>query len=59
MSRSDKPIRKVAVLGAGAIGAYFAARFFDTPEFDTVLLARGERLERLRRDGLVYVVDED
>ncbi len=46
-------IRKVAIIGAGAMGAYFAARFFDTPGFSTVLVARGARLERLRQDGLV------
>jgi 2-dehydropantoate 2-reductase len=46
-------IQKVAVLGAGAMGAYFASRFFDTPGFSTVLLARGQRLEKLKKDGLV------
>jgi 2-dehydropantoate 2-reductase len=46
-------IRKVAVLGAGAMGAFFAAKFFDAPEFSTVLIARGERHDRLKRDGLV------
>ena len=53
MTAENLPIRKVAILGAGAIGAYFAARFFETPGFDTVLLARGERLARLQRQGLV------
>jgi len=46
-------IRKVAIIGAGAMGAYFAARFFDSPGFSTVLVARGTRLERLKQDGLV------
>jgi 2-dehydropantoate 2-reductase len=46
-------IQKVAVLGAGAMGAYFASRFFETPGFSTVLLASGERLERLTRDGII------
>jgi 2-dehydropantoate 2-reductase len=46
-------IQKVAVLGAGAMGAYFASRFFDTPGFTTVLVARGPRLEKLKKDGLV------
>ncbi len=53
MTTEARPIRRVAVLGAGAIGAYFAARFFDTSEFETVLLARGERLARLREHGLI------
>ena len=46
-------IKRVIILGAGAMGAYFASRFFQTPGFETALLARGERFERLRRDGLI------
>jgi len=46
-------IKNVAILGAGAIGAYFASRFFDAPGFSTVLLARGDRLTRLKHQGLV------
>jgi len=45
-------ITKIAVLGAGAVGSYFAATFFATG-FETSLVARGQRYERLRRDGLV------
>jgi 2-dehydropantoate 2-reductase len=45
--------KRVAILGAGAMGAFFAAKFFDAPEFSTVLVARGERYDRLQRDGLV------
>jgi 2-dehydropantoate 2-reductase len=46
-------IKRVIILGAGAMGAYFASRFFQTPGFETALLARGERHRRLQRDGLV------
>lgn len=46
-------IKKVAVIGAGAMGAYFAGRFFDTDSFSTVLIAREDRLERLKSNGLV------
>jgi 2-dehydropantoate 2-reductase len=46
-------IRKVAILGAGAMGAYFAGRFFDTPGFATELIAKGRRLDRLRSNGLI------
>jgi 2-dehydropantoate 2-reductase len=46
-------ITKIAILGAGAIGSFFAARFSEVPGFSTVLVAGGERHERLRRDGLV------
>jgi 2-dehydropantoate 2-reductase len=46
-------IRRVAILGAGAMGAFFAARFAKVTEITTVLVANGERSERLERDGLV------
>lgn len=45
-------IRAVAILGAGAMGAFYAARFFGAPGFSTVLVAGGERGTRLRRQGL-------
>ena len=47
------PIRRVAVLGAGGLGAAYASRFHVAPGFETALVADGERAERLRRDGLV------
>ena len=46
-------IQKVAILGAGAMGSYFASRFFDTPGFSTVLIATGQRLEKLKANGIV------
>ena len=46
-------IQKVAVLGAGAMGARLAAQFYDTPGFSTALIAQGQRLERLKKDGVV------
>jgi 2-dehydropantoate 2-reductase len=46
-------IKKVAVLGAGAMGAYFASRFYEAAGFSTTLVARGPRGDRLRSDGLV------
>ena len=48
-----REINKVAILGAGAMGAFFATRFFDTAEFSTAVVARGERYDRLKSDGLV------
>ena len=45
-------INKVAVLGAGAMGAYFATAFFDAPGFAVTLVAQGKRAQRLIRDGL-------
>ena len=44
-----EPIRRVGILGAGAIGAIYANHFAKVPDaFQTVLLATGERAERLR-----------
>jgi len=44
---------KVAILGAGAMGAAYATQFLETPGFSTSVLARGERYERLQRNGWV------
>lgn len=46
-------IRTVAILGAGAMGAYLAALFYAVPEFSTSVVAKGERGERLRKKGLL------
>ena len=46
-------IQRVAGLGTGAMGAYFATQFFNTPGFSTVLIAKGQRLEKLKNDGII------
>ena len=46
-------IRNVAILGAGAVGGFYASRFLDAPQFSTVVVARGERYDRLTSNGLV------
>jgi 2-dehydropantoate 2-reductase len=48
-----KPIKNVAVLGAGAIGASYAAMFFDASGFSTVLVAKDQRYDRLKSEGFV------
>jgi 2-dehydropantoate 2-reductase len=48
-----KSVERVAILGSGAMGAFFASRFHDSPGFSTALVASGPRAERLRREGLV------
>jgi 2-dehydropantoate 2-reductase len=45
-------IKRVAIQGAGAMGAVYASKFFASADFSTTLVARGERYERLKRDGL-------
>ncbi len=46
-------IKNIAILGAGAMGSFFASRFSDVSTFSTSLVAGGERGRRLSRDGLV------
>jgi ketopantoate reductase len=48
-----QPIKKVALLGAEAMGSFFASRFSDVSGFSTSLVAGGERGERLVRDSLI------
>jgi 2-dehydropantoate 2-reductase len=48
-----KEIKNVAVLGAGAVGAFYASKFFEGPELSTVLVAREPRYDRLKAQGLV------
>lgn len=47
---------RILVYGAGVIGSLYAAHLHDTG-FDVSLLARGKRLENLRRDGLLRLQD--
>lgn len=50
---SMERIRRVAVLGAGAMGGFLASRFCDAPNFSTELIAAGRYYDRLSREGLV------
>jgi len=45
-------IKKVAILGAGAMGAYFAGTFFDTAGFSTVLIAKRHPFRQAQNQGL-------
>ena len=53
MGASMQEINRVAILGAGAMGAYFTSRFLDAPGFSTSVVARDQRHERLKKNGLV------
>lgn len=46
-----KPIERIAILGAGALGAMYAAHFING-RFDVSFVASGARAERLKRDGI-------
>lgn len=47
-----EPIRRVAILGAGAMGSVFVSRFLEAAAFEIAVIAGGERGDRLRRTGL-------
>ena len=46
-------INKVALLGAGAVGAYFIWGLSEKMGDDFCVVAKGERKERLERDGII------
>jgi len=48
-----KEIKNIAIFGAGAMGAYFSTRFFEVTGFTTALIAKGDRFDRLNKDGIV------
>ena len=45
-------IRTVALVGAGAVGSYFIGCMFDHLGDDLMVIAEGERLERLKKNGV-------
>ena len=45
-------IKSAAVLGAGAVGAYFVYGLTDHEDLDFCVIADGARKERLERDGI-------
>jgi 2-dehydropantoate 2-reductase len=47
------PIRKITILGAGAMGAAYAAIFSDAEDFTVCFVAEGKRHETLKRDGVM------
>jgi 2-dehydropantoate 2-reductase len=53
LEESVMEIKRVAVLGAGAVGAFYASKFFEGSELSTVLVAREPRYGRLMAEGLV------
>ena len=49
-----KEIENVAVLGAGAMGAFYASKFFDAQQLSSVLVAREPRYDRLKNEVIVH-----
>ncbi|HML20502.1 MAG TPA: 2-dehydropantoate 2-reductase [Aggregatilinea sp.] len=48
-----KPASTVSILGAGAMGAAYASRFYAMDPTCVSVVAQGERYNRLQRDGLI------
>lgn len=48
-----KEIRSVAILGAGAIGAYFIFGLSTKPDLDLCVIATGKRATRLKQEGII------
>jgi 2-dehydropantoate 2-reductase len=53
MNLSSLEIYKVAVLGAGALGASYASMFFDSGEFSIAFITGGRRYTRLKEEGVI------
>jgi len=44
---------KIAIIGAGAIGASYASMFYDMSEYSVSFIAIGNRYEKLKKEGIV------
>lgn len=51
-------IRKIAILGAGAVGTYLLWGLSHKPDLEVVIAAKGKRKERLETEGLVVNGDK-
>jgi 2-dehydropantoate 2-reductase len=47
------PIKKIAVIGAGAMGACYASKFYEMDKNCISLVATGDRYDRLKEKGLI------
>ena len=48
-----QPIERISVIGAGAMGSVYAVKFFEMDKDCVTLVAKGERYERLKKQGLI------
>ena len=48
-----RPMQHIAILGAGALGAFFAQKFFTWNPASVSFIAQGERAQRLKTEGLL------
>lgn len=47
------PIKTIAVIGAGAMGACYASKFYEMDKNCIFLVAKGDRYDRLKEEGLI------
>ena len=48
-----QPINRVAILGLGALGAFYASRFLDNTDCVVVAVADGDRKRAIEQDGFI------
>lgn len=48
-----QPIKSVSIIGAGAMGAFYASKFYEMERDGVCLIAGGDRYKRLSENGLV------
>jgi 2-dehydropantoate 2-reductase len=53
MEAMKPDIKKISIVGAGAMGAVYAGMLYDMDSHCISFVARGDRMERLRREGLI------
>ena len=52
MGQQHRPIRRVALIGAGAVGSYFIWGLAKRKDVELTLIAEGDRLKRLAEGGI-------
>jgi 2-dehydropantoate 2-reductase len=53
MEAMKPSIKKISIVGAGAMGAVYASMLYEMDSRCISFVARGDRMERLRREGLI------
>jgi 2-dehydropantoate 2-reductase len=53
MKAMKSSIKNISIIEAGAMGAVYARMLYDMDPGSVSFVARGDRMERLRREGLI------
>ncbi|MBW2082568.1 MAG: NAD(P)-binding domain-containing protein, partial [Deltaproteobacteria bacterium] len=46
-------MEKIGVIGAGAMGSFYASKFYEMDSASAAFIAKGGRYEKLKRNGIV------